>query len=84
MPRTFRSMKEPYRRVTCANRQRTGQTKERERSRTTPDDTVGLIDPLQDFDHADAALAIAAMVPGSRFARAVAKGIGTVDPLSGS
>ena len=39
--------------------------------------TVGLVDPLQDFDHADAALEIAAMVPGSRFARAVAKGIPT-------
>jgi rSAM/selenodomain-associated transferase 1 len=43
--------------------------------------TVGLVDPLQDFDHVDAALAIAEMVPGSRFARAVAKGIGTTDPV---
>src|SRR3954470_11109875 len=43
--------------------------------------TVGLVDPLQDFDHVDAALAIAELVPGTRFARAVAKGIGTVDPV---
>ncbi len=41
--------------------------------------TVGLIEPLRDFDHAEAALELAALVPGSRFARAVAKGIPTTE-----
>ncbi|MGZ4703492.1 MAG: TIGR04282 family arsenosugar biosynthesis glycosyltransferase [Acidimicrobiales bacterium] len=41
--------------------------------------TVALVDPLRDFDHADAALEIAALVPGSRFANAVAKGIGRIE-----
>ena len=43
--------------------------------------TVGLVDPLPDFDHPDAAREIAALVPGSRFARAVAKGIPPVEEL---
>jgi glycosyltransferase A (GT-A) superfamily protein (DUF2064 family) len=33
--------------------------------------TVGMVDPLPDVDHAEAALEIAATVPGSRFAKAV-------------
>ena len=43
--------------------------------------TVGLVDPLPDFDHPDAAREIAAMVPGSRFARAVDRGIPPVEEL---
>jgi len=40
--------------------------------------TVAMVEPLRDFDHPDAALEVAALVPGSRFAKAVATNLAAV------